>query len=156
MTVADLFSAGTGGGKLLEILRPVLLLVLAQLVEVVPGKDAGAVPVGELRLHRVRADRLERADLDRALADLQHFLPRTVPSHFGRRRIHAQVLERQPEAAAVGERDLQHVRFLVQRDAGGNALGHRRTRSIPPAFALATNSGSQFSPSRRRAISTTM
>ncbi len=36
------------------------------------------------------------------------------------------------------------------------ALGQRRTLSMPPALALATNSGSQFSPSSRRASSTTM
>ena len=56
----------------------------------------------------------------------------------------------------VGKHDLQHARFLVQLDAGGNPLDHNRTLSMPPAFALATKSGSQFSPSRRRAISTTM
>src|SRR5260221_6688215 len=54
-----------------EVLLPHAVLVLAQKVEIVPGIDAGAVAVGKARLHRVRADRLECADLDVLPADLQ-------------------------------------------------------------------------------------
>ena len=43
-----------------EIFRPQALLVLAELVQVVPGIDAGRVAVGECRLHGIRSDRLER------------------------------------------------------------------------------------------------
>src|SRR5581483_4864916 len=98
-----------------EVLRPKFLLVLAKLVQVVPGIDAGAVAVGKDWLHGVRADRIERTDLDIALAGLQHFLSGPVAFHLSRRRVDAQVLVRQPEALAIGKRDLQHARFLVQR-----------------------------------------
>jgi hypothetical protein len=56
-------------------LRPELVLILSELVEILPGIDPGIVPVGELRLHRIGADRLERADLDVTLSGLQNLLP---------------------------------------------------------------------------------
>src|SRR5512138_1798604 len=111
-----------GGLQPLKIRRPELLLVFAELVEVVPGVDAGAVPVGEHRLDRVRAYRLDGPDLDVALARLQHFLSRPMAAHFRRRRVDTQELVRQAKAAPIGEGDFQYPRLLVQRDAGRCAL----------------------------------
>src|SRR5262249_58127094 len=82
-------------------------------------------------------DRVDRADLDVALARLQHFLSGPVPPHLGRGRVDAQVLIGQPEAPPVGEGDLQHVRPLVQRDERRHALAHgtgsyaTRSKSAP-------------------------
>ncbi|MNT56491.1 hypothetical protein D3C72_1937940 [compost metagenome] len=75
--------------------------------------------VGKADQDRVVADRLDRVDADLALAGLQHFLPRAVALDFSGRRIHAQQLERQPEAAAVVEADLQHAGLRVDRQRGG-------------------------------------
>ena len=42
------------------VVGPQLVLLRAQVVQVVPGEDAGVVAIGEGRLHGVVADRLER------------------------------------------------------------------------------------------------
>src|SRR6185369_17867353 len=88
-------------------------------VQVVPRIDAGVVSVGELRAHRILAHRLELRDLDIFLADLQDLLPGPMASHLRGGRIDAQKLAGQAKALAVGERDLEHARLLVQQDLGG-------------------------------------
>ena len=76
--------------------------------------------VGEPRLDRVAPDRLDAHDLDVALADLEHLLPRAVAAHLGRRAVDAQQFVRQLEPLAVGEGELHHPRLLVQPDLGGD------------------------------------
>ena len=93
-------------------------LLRAEEVEVVPRVDAGVVAVGEARQHRIVADRLDRSDLDVALAGLQHLLPRAVALHLGRRRIDAHQLERDAKGPAVVEADFEDARALMQRDRG--------------------------------------
>jgi hypothetical protein len=123
-----------GGGQPLFVALPQLGLVGAQVVQVGPGEDAGVVAVGEARLHRVVADGRHLVDADVALAGLQHFLPRSVTLHLGRRRVHAHQLERDAELRAVVERDFQHARGLVngQRDRLGFGFrgGHVVRRAI--------------------------
>src|SRR5439155_924507 len=84
-----------------KVLRPKRVLILAQLVQIVPRINAGAVPVGEYRLNRVRADRLEHANLDLAFAGLEHLLPRPVAAHLCRRAVHAQEFVRHVKAAGT-------------------------------------------------------
>src|SRR2546430_7339058 len=83
-------------------------------------------PVGEMRLHRVAADRLEGQDVDILLAGLQDFLARSVATHFSRRGVHAQEFVGQLETAAVGKRNLEHPGFLVQLDFGRSRSVRRR------------------------------
>src|SRR5207244_10774625 len=101
---------GPGSLQALEILRPQVFLAQAELIEQVPRIDAGTVAVGKRRLQPVVADRLGRHDRHIPLADLQLLLAGTVPAHLGRGRVNAQEFVRQPERAAVAERDLQHAR----------------------------------------------
>src|SRR5256884_7238474 len=132
-----LVAAGARGLQFGKVLRPKRVLILAQLVQIVPRINAGAVPVGEYRLNRVRADRLEHANLDLAFAGLEHLLPRPVAAHLCRRGVHAQELVRQPEAAAVREADLHHARFLVQLDLDRNvSAGHLGSRFIAEALEI--------------------
>src|SRR6185436_12650761 len=72
-------------GEPLFVLLPQVGLLRAKEVQVVPREDAGVVAVGETRQHRIVADRLERRDLDVALAGLQDLLSRPMPLHFRRR-----------------------------------------------------------------------
>src|SRR5689334_24496592 len=72
--------------------------------------------VAEDRLHGIVADRLQVDQLDLALAGLQHFLARAVALHLGRWRIDAHQLERNAEARAVREADLEHARLAMHGD----------------------------------------
>src|SRR6185437_5657782 len=78
-------AAGAGGAHPLEILLPHRFLLLAELVQIVPGIDPGVVSVGELGPDRIVADRLDLGDRDFALADLQRLLAGAVSAHVGRR-----------------------------------------------------------------------
>src|ERR1022692_2262196 len=104
----------------LEVAIPHYPLPQAELVEVVPGVNAGFVPVGELGPDRIVAHRFDLGDRYLALADLQRFLAWAVAAHLGGRRIDAQELGRKPEVRAVGERKLHQARALMQLDFGGN------------------------------------
>src|SRR5690606_37195565 len=77
-----------------KILRPQRVLAGRDLVEVIPGVDAGFVPVVEARLDRIVADRLDRHDPDIALAHLEGLLAPAVATHLGRGRVNAQEFER--------------------------------------------------------------
>ena len=88
-------------------------------MEIIPRIDAGFVAIGKHQLDRVGADRLDGRDADIFLAHLQHLLPRPVPAHLGRRRMHAQEFATEFELPAVIERHLELTRFLVQFQFGG-------------------------------------
>ena len=75
--------------------------------------------IGERRLDCVVTDRLQLVNRHITLAHLQRFLSRAVPADVGRRRMHAQELERQPEMRAIVEGDFEHARRGVQHDVGG-------------------------------------
>ena len=75
--------------------------------------------VVEDELHGVLADRLDRADPDRLLAEHQSLLAGAVPLDLRRGGKDAQVLERQLEAAAVLESDLQQAGCAVRLDFTG-------------------------------------
>src|SRR5215831_2226653 len=91
----------------LEVTLPESLLRRTEFVEVLPGIDAARVAIGEHRLHRVVADRLELRNGHIALADLQRLLARAMPLHFGRRREHAQELEWQAKHLAIRKCNLE-------------------------------------------------
>src|SRR5579871_3269165 len=121
--------AGTRLGAALQVAGPVRRLLAPELVQVLPGVQAGVVAVVEDQLDRVLADRVHRADVHVLLAQHERLLPRTVALHLGRGGVHPQVLERQLEAAAVVEAHLEQPRRAAQADFSGNGLGHR-ARSI--------------------------
>src|SRR6185503_16688691 len=68
-----------------DITRPAHVMLLAELAQQRPAVDAGVVAVVEAQHHRVVADRLDRRDVDVALARHEHALPGAVALHFGRR-----------------------------------------------------------------------
>src|SRR5207245_3322455 len=76
-------SASPGCLEPFEISPPERLAIRAQIVEIVPGVNAGAVPIGKMRLHGVAADRLQSQDVHVLLAGLQDFLSRSVAAHLG-------------------------------------------------------------------------
>jgi hypothetical protein len=112
-------AAGAGGIEPKQVVGPEFTLMLSQMIEQIPGVDAGIVAVGEEGQDGVVTDRLDMGDLDVALAGLQRFLAGAVSAHFGGRTIDAQQFEGQLEGLAVGEAHLQQVRTLVQLDFGG-------------------------------------
>src|SRR5574344_1938559 len=73
----------TGGGQLVQVLLPQRVLLRAQLVQVIPGEDAGAVAIAERWLDGVVAHRLQRGDFYQTLAGLQSFLAGAVAHDFG-------------------------------------------------------------------------
>src|SRR4030095_5882565 len=68
--------------------------------------------------HGVVADWLDVLDADLVLAQLQRFLPWAVAAHFRRRRVDAQVFERQLEARAVVEAHFEQARAGAGFDRG--------------------------------------
>src|SRR3569833_2855906 len=105
-----------GRGLTCQVLAPVRFLVAAQLVQVLPGVQAGVVPVIEHQLDRILPDRLDDPDTDSLLSKHQLFLARSVALHFRGRRMDTQVLEWQLETTAVLEAHLEHSRCLTQFD----------------------------------------
>jgi hypothetical protein len=65
------------------------------------------VAVREHQLNRIAADRLDGVDADVLLACLQNLLPRPVPAHLRRGRIHAQEFAGKPEDLTVRKGDFQ-------------------------------------------------
>src|SRR3989344_3815 len=100
----------TGLGEPFQILLPQAVLVLAQLMQPLPGIDPGTVAIVEKQADGVIADRLDMADVHVLLADLEYLLPRPMAADLGRRRIHPQVFAGKPEMAAVIERDRKSTR----------------------------------------------
>lgn len=78
---------------LLQVFLPQFVVVLAQIVEHVPGIEAAVVPVRENQAQRIGADRFDTFDIDIALAGLQGFLTRAMTTGFSRRRVDAQIFE---------------------------------------------------------------
>src|SRR5271163_4450175 len=99
--------------QLAEIGRPAARLLLAELVEILPGIDPGIVQIVEADPHRVVADRLERQDADLAAPGDDGLLARPMALDLGRRAFDAQILGRQDEPAAVVEIDLEPLLGLL-------------------------------------------
>jgi len=98
-----------GIGEPAQIVLPQRLPAAAELVQILPIEQPGAVTVIEDDLDGIVADLLQVADIDVLLADLQLGLIRRVAAHLGRRGVDPQILARQAEAGAVVVGDLQHV-----------------------------------------------
>src|SRR5690606_25596597 len=130
--------------QLVEVALPVLLLMGAEFVEIIPRIEAGGVAVVEHQLDGVVADRADVDDVDVLLAGLQHPLPGTVTTHLGRRRIDAQVLAGQPEHLAALEVYFEDARFSVQLDLGGrHPLVRASGRAIEQEGVAARPAGQQ-------------
>src|SRR5579863_4767822 len=114
-----------------KISRPVCLALAAELVQIFPGVQPAVVPVVKHQFDGVLSHRFDRHDADVLLAEHQHLLARTVALDLGGGRMHAQILEGQLEAAAVGEAYLQHTRGAAQADLGGDGLGHKPSIGTP-------------------------
>src|SRR6185437_14813811 len=106
-----------------QVMGPLGFAVAAQLVEVLPGVEAGVVAVVEDQLHGVLADRLDGADADGLFTEHQGFLAGAVALHLGRGGIDTQVLERQLEPAAVLESDFQQAGGPAELDFYGVGVG---------------------------------
>ncbi len=74
---------------LLQVFLPQFVVMLAQVVEHVPGIEAAVVPVRENQAQRIGTDRFDTFDLDIALAGLQRFLARAMATGLSRRRVDA-------------------------------------------------------------------
>src|SRR5450830_1938292 len=72
----------TGSGQTGGVVRPQLLLLRAQKIEVVPRENARRMAIRKRGLHPVVADRLHAKQIHIPLATLQHLLTRTVALHF--------------------------------------------------------------------------
>src|SRR5690606_28159459 len=83
---------------------------------------------------------------DALLADDLDALPGAVSLNFGRRRVDAQVLERQLEAAAIVETHLEQARVLTQADFRTDAGGHGRSLALRRARYLSRYCGERPSP----------
>ena len=108
----------TGLLQSLFILRPHILLIDTEKVQVVPREDAAVVAVAERWLHAVIANGLKAEYAHVSLTGLQYFLPGAVALHFGRRAAHPQQLERQTKALAVVKQHLEYFGSAVQHDVG--------------------------------------
>jgi hypothetical protein len=107
-----------------EIGLPEFVTMPAEVVEHVPRIETTIVPVAENRLDRVVADWFDALDRYVALADLKHFLPRSVTAGFRRRCKDAQVLIGEFKTLPGIEGDLEDAGFLMQLDLGrrGNVI----------------------------------
>ena len=119
----SLLSRSPSRFEALQILLPHCFLVYAVIVEQVPRINAGIVSIGECQLDSVVTHGFDRLNFDIFFAGLQRFLARPVAAHLGRRRLHAQQLVRQAEAAAVGKPDFHHPRPLVELYLGRKMSG---------------------------------
>ena len=97
-----------------EIVAPALVVLAAELVEIVPGIDAGVVQIVEDDAHGVIADRLDGDDADMGAPGDQRLLAGAVALHLGRRAFDAQIFRRQAKPRAVVERDLEQLLRLLQ------------------------------------------
>src|ERR1700722_7816764 len=108
----------------LKITSRVLLPIAPELIEVLPGIKARVVAIVEHELHGVLAHLFDCADGNVLLAEHQHFLTGTVAFHFRRRRMDAQVLERQLEVGAIVEGHAQYARAAAKLDFDRYGIGH--------------------------------
>src|SRR5690606_33217359 len=105
---------GAGLVQPLQIFIPVLLLMLAQLVQVFPRVQAGVVAVAENELQRVVADRLDVGDRHVDLADLQRLLAGAVSAHFRRGRMNAQIFTTQQVMLIATVAQFERARLAMQ------------------------------------------
>src|ERR1700693_5158259 len=68
-----------------EVIPPHEVVTRPEIVQIVPGINAGIVAVGKFRPDCVMSHRLDLGDGHVALAYLQRFLPWTVTPHLRRR-----------------------------------------------------------------------
>src|SRR5438477_5336140 len=113
-------TARARGIEPLEIFVPHRIVPRPELVEIVPGVDAGVVSVRELGTNRVVPDRFDLRDGDFAFAHLQRFLAGSVAAHVGGWRINSEEFVRKPKTRAVDKRKLHHARGLMELDFGWN------------------------------------
>src|SRR5438045_724960 len=78
-------------GQGVEMLAPTLFVLVAELVKVIPGINAGIVQIVEGDADSVIADRFEPDDADLSAAVYQRLLPRTMALHLGGRAFDAQI-----------------------------------------------------------------
>jgi hypothetical protein len=83
--------------KTVEVTPPVSVHILTQLIEALPRVQTRIMAVVKYETHGIVTDGLDTCDDDILLAGLQRFLARSVTSHFGAGRVHAQILEREAE-----------------------------------------------------------
>ena len=116
---------GVGGlGAPLLVARPVDCLISSELVQIPPGEQAGVMPVIEHNFDGVLSDGLHGPDADILLPQHQHLLAGAVSFDFSRGRVHAQVLERQLEAATVRKTHFQQPGFAAYFDFSRDRVSH--------------------------------
>src|SRR5258706_12183873 len=105
----------------LQIGTPALLLFRAQFMQVLPGKQPRVMSVVKHQAYGVVADRFNRTDAHRLFSRNQEPRGDTVPGHFSRGRIDAQILRRQRKTGSIVEADFQQTRPGTQAnlDRGG-------------------------------------
>jgi len=116
--------AGNGLGAPLLIAGPVTGVIPPELVQVPPGEQAGVMPVIENDFDGILTHGLDSTDTHIFFTQHQHFLSRTMSFDLSGRRVHAEVLERQLETAAVRELHLEQPGFAADFDFGRDELTH--------------------------------
>src|ERR1035437_2798587 len=105
----------TGSSQASVVVGPELLLLRAQKIKIVPGKNASVMAVRKHRLHRIISHRLKRIEFHQAFAGLQYFLPGTMATHFGRWGIQTHQLKRNTKLSTVRKTYFQHPGLAVHR-----------------------------------------
>jgi len=113
-----------GFGAPLLVARPVNRLISSELVQIPPGEQAGVMAVIEDNFHRILSDGLHGTNTDIILSEHQYFLTRTMSFDFRRGGMHAQVLERQLEAATVRKTHFQQPGFAAYFDFSRDRVSH--------------------------------
>jgi hypothetical protein len=108
----------------LLVARPVHRLISSELMQIPPGEQAGVMPVIEHNFDGILSDGLHRTDTDILLSQHQHFLAGAMSFDFSRGRVHAQVLERQLEPAAVRKTHFQQPGFAAYFDFCRDRVSH--------------------------------
>jgi len=127
---AELLSSGrrsAGGARLVAprlVTRPVGYLIATQLIQVPPGEQPSVMSVIENDFHGIVSDRLHCPDADGFLAEHQDFLARAVSLDLRGGRMHAQILERQLETAAILKTHFQEPGLASNLDFGSHGIRH--------------------------------
>jgi hypothetical protein len=95
-----------------------VLIVETQLIESIPGVDAGVVLVIEMEADGVVAHRVDMGNVDILFAHLQDLLSGTMALNLGGGGEDPEILSGIAEFTAVIEADLQYAGLLVQMDFG--------------------------------------
>src|SRR5262249_2700177 len=102
--------------EVLEIRGPDLVVVLAEMAQVVPGVDPGVVQVVELDAQRVVANRLDLENADLAALGDDLLLAGPMAHHLGRWAFDAQIFGGVLEGLAVVELDLERALLFEEAD----------------------------------------